>query len=97
MASGVVTYCCWATMARPIAMMVATMPSIRSVRLVLGRLEVAGGVLSDGDVGSHPAGHRVAPMRELVIKAAVAVVSAGRIQSVPRQLTRRGAMVEFGG
>ena len=39
----------WATRARPMAMMRATMPSMRSVRLVLGRLEVAGGVLGDGD------------------------------------------------
>ena len=55
----------WATMARPMAMMRATMPSMRSVRLVLGGLEVAGGVLGDGDVGGHPAGDRVAAMREL--------------------------------
>ena len=32
----------WATMARPMAMMVATMPSMRSVLLVLGGLEIAG-------------------------------------------------------
>ena len=32
--------------------------------LVLGRLEVAGGVLGDRDVGGHPAGHRIAAMGE---------------------------------
>jgi hypothetical protein len=46
-----------AIMARPMAMMVATMPSMRSV-LVLRRLEIAGGVLGHGDIGGHPAGRR---------------------------------------
>jgi hypothetical protein len=41
----------WATMARPVAMVAATMPSMRSV--VLGGLEVADGILGDGDVGGH--------------------------------------------
>jgi hypothetical protein len=35
-------------------------------RLVLSRLEVAGGILGDGDVGGHPAGHAVAAMSELL-------------------------------
>jgi hypothetical protein len=42
------------------AMTMATMPSMRSVDLSLAGLEVAGGLLGDGDVGHYPAGHRVA-------------------------------------
>jgi hypothetical protein len=38
--------------ARPMAMMRATMPSMRSVLLSF-RLQVAGRVLGDGDVGGH--------------------------------------------
>jgi hypothetical protein len=52
-------------MARPMAMTMATMPSMRSVDLTLAGLEVAGGLLGDGDVGHYPAGHRVAAMDEL--------------------------------
>jgi hypothetical protein len=33
--------------------------------LSLAELEVAGGLLGDGDVGHYPAGHRVAAMHEL--------------------------------
>ena len=47
------------------AMIRATMPSMRSVDLVLGGPEIAGGVLGHGDVGGHPAGHRVAAVGEL--------------------------------
>ena len=41
-------------MARPMAMISATMPSMRSVVLSLGGLEVAGEVLGAGDVREHP-------------------------------------------
>ena len=54
----------WATMARPIAMMSGDDAVDALGALVLGRLEVAGGVLGDGDVGGHPAGHRVGAVRE---------------------------------
>jgi hypothetical protein len=49
-------------MARPIAMMMATMPSIRSVLFVLGGLAVRGGILGDGDVAGH---FGVAALRDL--------------------------------
>ena len=68
----------WTTMARPMAMMIATMPSMRSVRLVLGRLEVARGVLGDGDVRGHPAGDRVAAVRELLRDDQLLKLARGR-------------------
>ena len=45
----------WATMARPIAMIGGDDAVDALGALILGGLEVAGGVLGDGDVGSHPA------------------------------------------
>jgi hypothetical protein len=47
-------------MVRPMAMISPTMPSIRSVLLILGGLKVAGGILGHGDVGGHPAGDGIA-------------------------------------
>jgi hypothetical protein len=54
-----------ATRARPMAMMVATMPSMRLGGLILGRFQIAGGILGNGDVGGHPACDGVAAMGEL--------------------------------
>ena len=54
----------WATMARPMAMMSADDAVDSLGGLVLCRLEVAGRVLGDGDVGGHPAGHRIGAVRE---------------------------------
>jgi hypothetical protein len=43
----------WATMARPMAMVRATMPSMRSVDLSLGGLRLPAGPLGDVDVAGH--------------------------------------------
>jgi hypothetical protein len=52
----------------PMAMMIATMPSIALGGLVLGGFEVAGGILGDGDVRGHPAGDRVGVVGELPLR-----------------------------
>jgi hypothetical protein len=49
-------------MARPIAMMRAV-DALGA--LVLGGLEVAGGILGDRDIRRHPAGHGIAAVSEL--------------------------------
>jgi hypothetical protein len=56
----------WATMARPMAIDGGDDAVDALDRLVLGRLEVAGRILGDGDVGGHPAGHGIAAMSELL-------------------------------
>jgi hypothetical protein len=77
----------WTTIAPPIAiaaMMLSTCSMGSSFRL-----EAAGRMLGDGDVGGHPAGGRVPPCASSCSEAAVAVVRAGRVRRVPHQRTRR--------
>ena len=85
----------WATMARPMAMMSGDDAVDALGGLVLGGLEVAGGVLGDGDVGGHPAGHRVAAMRELAGDDQLLELAGGRRHGAEAlaELDHRGALV----
>ena len=58
MTIGVSTYCSWRSMARPMAIFEATMPSVRSVLLFLAGLRLPAGSWADRDVGGHPEGQK---------------------------------------
>ena len=82
-------------MARPMAMMVATMPSMRSVLLSLAGLRLPAGSLGDGDVGGHPAGHRGAGPR--AIEGALAPIKSLFPVAYPSSTRTTGRRTAAGG
>jgi hypothetical protein len=81
-------------MARPNAMTIATMPSMARCSC-LGRFEIAGGILRDGDVGCHPAGYWIPAMGELLRNDQLLELARGRRHRAEAlaELDHRGTLV----